>query len=194
MKNDVIVYAIVGPGADAPYIGITTHSLEERFAEHVKKDPLSECSKLGVAIRKHGADKFRIKEIYHAKSWDEACAKEKEYIEFFNSIENGFNNRNGGQGRRPKILEKTVNSKRGKRPRKFSKEKIDNVCEIYRKTKNISYTARKTKTSIYYVKRILFRDNTNLEINLNIKNINKSKEIKSDIYYALKRLIDEYCL
>ena len=82
MKSDVIVYAIVGPGADAPYIGITTHSLEERFAEHVKKDPLSECSKLGVAIRKHGADKFRIKEIYHAKSWDEACAKEREYIEY----------------------------------------------------------------------------------------------------------------
>ena len=94
-----IIYKVTNLINGKVYIGLTTRLLRERFASHLcvslsnKKD--IHC-KFHNAIRKYGKENFKIEQIDSADSKEELDKKEIYWISYYNSIENGYNMKEGG--------------------------------------------------------------------------------------------------
>ena len=80
------------------YIGKTTRSLEERFAEHCRMSKLEGKEKrpLYAAMRKYGIEHFHISLIEETYEPEE---RERYWIEYFSSFKNGYNATQGGDGK-----------------------------------------------------------------------------------------------
>lgn len=87
------VYCIENVLNGKRYIGITTRTIKERFAEHCKAE-----SYIGKAIRKYGVENFKLYELAVANSREELCNLEVYYIEKYNTFKNGYNQTIGGDG------------------------------------------------------------------------------------------------
>ena len=93
-KNKVgYVYCIENILNEKKYIGITTRTIKERFAEHCKAE-----SYIGRAIRKNGIENFKVYELAVADCHKELCDLEVYYIEKFDTFKNGYNQTIGGDG------------------------------------------------------------------------------------------------
>ena len=58
------------------YVGITTRSLAKRWAEHMGDARRGVDRALYKAMRKYGIEKFTIRSVETADSWDDLCLKE----------------------------------------------------------------------------------------------------------------------
>ena len=87
------VYCIENVLNGKRYIGITTRTIKERFAEHCKAE-----SYIGKAIRKYGVENFKLYELAVANSREELCNLEVYCIEKYNTFKNGYNQTIGGDG------------------------------------------------------------------------------------------------
>lgn len=78
------------------YIGQTSRSIERRWKEHCC--PSEQCPLLKKAIQKYGKENFSIVQIDSAIDREEANAKEKHWIAFYDSAnsEKGYNLSLGG--------------------------------------------------------------------------------------------------
>ena len=92
-KKAGCVYCIENTLNGKRYIGITTRTIKERFAEHCKAK-----SYIGKAIRKYGVENFKLYELAVANSREELCNLEVYYIEKYNTFKNGYNQTIGGDG------------------------------------------------------------------------------------------------
>ena len=93
-----IIYKITNTINNKLYIGCTIKSIEERFLEHVSRSKNSKYTyKLHNAINKYGSDNFIIEELIQC-TIDEMYFLEVEYIEKYNSFNNGYNSTLGGEG------------------------------------------------------------------------------------------------
>lgn len=92
-KKSGCVYCIENALNGKRYIGITTRTIKERFAEHCKAK-----SYIGKAIRKYGVENFKLYELAVANSREELCDLEVYYIEKYNTFKNGYNQTIGGDG------------------------------------------------------------------------------------------------
>lgn len=100
------IYIVKNDINDKVYIGKTTHTLKERFRQHISdaKRNSHYRSHFYNAIRKYGAEHFFIDELYRYESNDinvlneHLYKKEKEYIQEFDSFNNGYNSTLGGEG------------------------------------------------------------------------------------------------
>lgn len=92
-KKAGCVYCIENTLDGKRYIGITTRTIKERFAEHCKAK-----SYIGKAIRKYGVENFKLYELAVANSREELCNLEVYYIEKYNTFKNGYNQTIGGDG------------------------------------------------------------------------------------------------
>lgn len=90
------IYAIKNTVNNKIYIGQTRGLLKNRFFTHrgAARD-ISRRSKLYTAMRELGIDNFYIEEICKCE-YNELNDKEKYYIRFYNTIENGYNSLKGG--------------------------------------------------------------------------------------------------
>ena len=77
------------------YIGQTCMSLKQRSGNNGHR--YKSCTKFYNAIQKYGWDNFEHIILYQNLTLDEANKKEKELIEQYNSIDNGFNLVAGGR-------------------------------------------------------------------------------------------------
>jgi group I intron endonuclease len=93
MKNRCIIYIITNTYNDKAYIGQTWNSLSKRFNEHKKG---VHNKKLINAMNKYGRENFSIKELDCAYNQKDADRLEILYILQYNSINNGYNIREGG--------------------------------------------------------------------------------------------------
>lgn len=95
-----VIYKISNSVNDKIYIGQTIRTIEKRFKGHICSAIKNEYpdNYLHRAIRKFGPDKFKIEKIDEANSKDELNAKEKYWIKKLNSIQNGYNLTDGGEG------------------------------------------------------------------------------------------------
>jgi hypothetical protein len=92
-----IIYHIFNPINGKCYIGQTRMSLEARWVSHKKAN--SGCRKLRNAIRKYGADKFILTVLTSNLSNDSDLNKAEAYwINYFDSMEEGYNISPGGDG------------------------------------------------------------------------------------------------
>lgn len=96
----MMIYKITNTVNNKVYIGQTIRTLESRFARHIDdaiKNPHT-LNKFHRAINKYGKDKFKIELIDEANTQDELNKKEKYWIKQYDSVKNGYNTAEGGEG------------------------------------------------------------------------------------------------
>jgi group I intron endonuclease len=82
------------------YIGQSTQEPNRRRLEHISHSRYSERTyHFHNALRKYGIEAFTWEVLAHAKDIAELNLLEKQYIQKFDSIDNGFNIRNGGNNK-----------------------------------------------------------------------------------------------
>ena len=102
----VTVYKIGNTVNDKLYIGVTKHSLRKRFGQHIKdsKNPKKQHRPFFTAINEIGIENFFIEPIEeipdHLKE-----ERERYWIAYYNTCEQGYNATYGGEGR-PETLGK----------------------------------------------------------------------------------------
>lgn len=95
-----IIYKITCTKTNKVYIGQTIRTMESRFERHLKDAEKSKNPKIHFqrAIKKYGRDFFKIEKIDEAETQQELNEKEKYWIKFYNSVVNGYNTAEGGEG------------------------------------------------------------------------------------------------
>lgn len=111
----MIIYKITNLKNNKVYIGQTIRTLEQRFNRH-KNDAINNVldTHFARAIRYYGIENFQAEIIDTATSQDELNQKEQYWIQYFDSITNGYNEtdaiyKSGGntyQSKTPKELAK----------------------------------------------------------------------------------------
>ncbi len=94
-----LIYIIKNKINNKVYIGQTTHSVEERYKQHMKPSAHKKSYKIYKAINKHGAENFYYEVLENDIPVEQLNEKEIEYIEKFNSYKKGYNSTKGGDGR-----------------------------------------------------------------------------------------------
>ena len=90
------IYKISNDVNDKVYIGQTYKGIKNRFNDHIYSP-----SEIGKAIREIGKEHFKIEVLETADDYYKALELETKYINQFNAIENGYNNRLPCKGRIP---------------------------------------------------------------------------------------------
>ena len=96
----MIIYKITNLINNKVYIGLTTTTLDYRWARHVTESKNPQNTKhLYKAMRKYGIDSFNIEEIDRAETLDELGELERKYIKEYNSTDYkcGYNLTAGGE-------------------------------------------------------------------------------------------------
>ena len=124
------IYAIQNDINDKVYIGKTNLTIEQRFAIHCRdsKKDSEQIRPLYRAMAKYGEEHFSIRIIEECSTQD-ACSREKHWIKYFNSFENGYNATEGGDGKQLFDHERIAETLRKEKYLKVTAEKIG--CSIY---------------------------------------------------------------
>lgn len=102
--NTYLIYKITCLVTNKVYIGqVVNKSIYDRFERHIKtaindKDEFSQRCHLYRAMRKYGIDNFVIEQIDSADNQEALNQKEKYWIKEYNSIVDGYNCAEGGEG------------------------------------------------------------------------------------------------
>ncbi len=86
------IYKITNIQNGKVYIGQTIRPIEQRFKRHII-DALNGNldTHFARAIRKYGKDNFQLSLICSCSSHEDMCEKERYWIKYYNSIEEGYN-------------------------------------------------------------------------------------------------------
>ena len=86
------IYKITNIQNNKIYIGQTIRPIQNRFHRHIN-DALNNIldTHFARAIRKHGKNNFIIEQIDQAQTQDELNKKEQYWIQYYNSVQNGYN-------------------------------------------------------------------------------------------------------
>lgn len=116
------------------YIGYTKQSLEKRLKQHVTAAAKGSKTHFANAIRKYGAENIASECLESISTSDASVAQEREkfWIKYYNSIQDGYNLTEGGDGgntwernpRREETRLKLAESSRGRRHTTESKDKM----------------------------------------------------------------------
>lgn len=129
MIDNYVIYKHTSPSGKS-YIG-QTKDLVKRNSYH--KCPLSGCVKFRAAILKYGWDNFTHEILEEGLTLEQSNDREEYWINYYNSINNGYNLRGGGLNRQhsPETKEK------------FKLRKIPCLAETKIKLQQSSPTARR---------------------------------------------------
>ena len=89
------IYKITNIQNNKVYIGQTIRPIQQRFNRHIN-DALNNIldTHFARAIRKYGKENFVVEEIDKAQTQDELNKKEQYWINYYNSVEEGYNETN----------------------------------------------------------------------------------------------------
>jgi group I intron endonuclease len=93
----MIIYKITNLVNQKVYIGQTIYSLEQRWRGHCYES--SNCRKLKNAIKFYGKESFSVEQIDFAENLESLNKKETHWIQFYNSVELGYNLNFGGDNK-----------------------------------------------------------------------------------------------
>ncbi|MBA4155817.1 NUMOD1 domain-containing DNA-binding protein [Flavobacterium sp.] len=91
-----IIYKVTNILNNECYVGATTKTLEERKIDHLQKSEKNVGSYFQEAIGTYGPEAFLWEQIDTASTIDELAQKEIQYINQYNSFEEGYNSDKGG--------------------------------------------------------------------------------------------------
>lgn len=115
--NMAIIYKVSNDINDKVYIGKTIKTIEERWWQHTNSH-INDGTHFHRAILQYGKEHFRIEIIEDNVKEDELDQREKYWIAYFNSYENGYNSTLGGDGMllfpKEKVLEMYYKNKMNK--------------------------------------------------------------------------------
>lgn len=98
----MLIYMATSLTTGKSYIGQTVKTLNQRKSEHKHRALYEEDYKNAFhnAIRKYGFDDFQWIILEESENWTHEILdeKEKEYIQFYDTLNNGYNILQGGQG------------------------------------------------------------------------------------------------
>lgn len=87
-----LIYLITNDINDKKYVGQTVTTLKRRWQHHLDNSKLViPDGDLGKDIKKYGAEHFTIQELCKCTSKEDLNAKEQYYIDYYDSINNGYN-------------------------------------------------------------------------------------------------------
>ena len=93
----MFIYKFTHLESNRSYIGQPIQDPNQRRLEHISGSRHSDRTyHFHNALKKYGVDAFSFEVIAKAKTAEELNVLEENYIQQFNSIDNGFNIRNGG--------------------------------------------------------------------------------------------------
>lgn len=108
-----IVYKITNKTNGKSYVGWTSHTLEERWGQHVKSAMKEQSNrKFYNAIRKYGVEVWNTEILCEVADATEAKNKEIELIQHFDSYYQGYNATLGGDGNNGIIMSEESNKAR----------------------------------------------------------------------------------
>ena len=89
------IYKITNIQNNKVYIGQTIRPIQQRFNRHIN-DALNNIldTHFARAVRKYGKENFVVEEIDKAQTQDELNKKEQYWINYYNSVEEGYNETN----------------------------------------------------------------------------------------------------
>lgn len=129
-KNvDMVVYVVTNSVNGKQYVGQTKYGAEFRWKQHVQAANRGQGHVLGNAIRKYGAENFKIEVAVRCESIDELWKHETRLIEELKTIECGYNREKGGWGNpyhptREETRKKMSAVRKGKKLSEETKRKI----------------------------------------------------------------------
>lgn len=133
------IYKITNIQNNKVYIGQTIRPIQQRFNRHIN-DALNNILDIHFAraVRKYGKENFVVEEIDKAQTQDELNKKEQYWINYYNSVEEGYNETNaiskcGGNTYRSKTEKEMEVIKE-----KIRKTKIGSKNPMARKIKRIN--------------------------------------------------------
>lgn len=91
-----VIYRATNTKNGLMYIGASTKPLKQRKIDHLQKANNDIGYKFHEAIKEFGSDTFIWEEIDTANSMNDLATKEKYWISYYNSKENGYNSDSGG--------------------------------------------------------------------------------------------------
>lgn len=89
----MIVYKITCLVNGKVYVGQTSETMERRFKRHMGYQKYEHDTKFYRAILKYGTDNFVIEQIDAAETQEELDDKEMYWINYYDSVNNGYNTR-----------------------------------------------------------------------------------------------------
>lgn len=199
------IYKITNKINQKIYIGKTIKSVEERWKEHCynAKNQIID-TKFYRAINKYGIESFTIETIDTADSEDLLNLKECYWIKYYNSISDGYNSTDGGEGgntykyktkeeleiikekiKESKLGDKNPNSRKIKCKNIVSKQELIfntvNECMLFFGEKNHNFITRRCCHSTKYLFRgewlIAYYEDDYIEDYTLEKNNRKAKRI-----------------
>lgn len=112
-----IIYKVTNDINNKIYIGKTIKTIEERWWQHTNSH-INDNTKFHRAILKYGKEHFHIEIIEKDVKESELDERERYWINYFNSYENGYNSTLGGDGTllfpKDKVLETYKKNKMNK--------------------------------------------------------------------------------
>lgn len=176
-ENNMVgyIYKIYNNVNSKVYIGQTTSTPDSRLSDHISKSKQKQHNsyklKLETAIREIGSNNFHVETIEKitAENLEDLKAKlskqEKYWIDFYNSVENGYNKSYGGLG-------KTFTSK--------SEEK--NIVKMYDEGKRLYEIVNEIGRDVATIRKILRKN----------KRVIRNNERHVYQYDKYNTLINEY--
>lgn len=146
----MIIYKVTNNINGKIYIGQTKRTLEKRWSEHCNK--YSDCASLHNAILEYGKENFSVVQIDCAIDKEELNAKEKYWIQYYDSVNKGYNLTYGGTSRcglsdeiKTQISEKVKEAWKDGwiEAKPMSKETKKKISEAHKGSKN--HRARKVR-------------------------------------------------
>ena len=164
----MFIYKITNKINKKSYIGQTIRPVNERWNEHKsrfnKKD-----TKLARAIRKYGLENFEFSTIYEANTIEELNKIEKKYIENLDTVNNGYNIKEGGWNCNltDEIKNKISKANKGKKNPKVSESNRKRIGEK-RNNKNYFGNKNSNKSILCIENQTTYRSITQASKELNI--------------------------
>lgn len=131
------IYKITNKINNKVYIGQTNLTTEVRFKKHLKSWKSNDCPKLYRAFRKYGKENFICETICETNNPND---DEKYWIEYYNSVNQGYNVSYGGYG--GTILGKDIEK---------------NIIDLYKHGESIRSIHRNTNLSRDYIRTCLIK-------------------------------------
>jgi hypothetical protein len=96
----MLAYLVRHERSRRTYVGITRSSLDARWKTHQRNARRGQKGSLYAAIRKYGAEAFRVEAVASARTWEDLCSVERILIEQYGSYRSalGYNLTKGGDG------------------------------------------------------------------------------------------------
>lgn len=108
MAKEYKVYSITNIITNEKYIGLTSQNLKRRLKNGNGYKPMTKIRK---AIEKYGWGNFKVEVLFESYCRKEAEEKEIYYIEFFDTVKNGYNKQAGGYKSTGYTVDKTTKEK-----------------------------------------------------------------------------------